>query len=78
MIYHILYIPVIYRLNMDEQKTTTKNDDHLKVARAIFAADAIVEGKMTKAEMQRKARMILKYLEATDAYSNDENWEWLQ
>ena len=22
MIYHIVYIPVIYRLNMDEQKTT--------------------------------------------------------
>lgn len=25
MIYHIVYIPVIYRLNMDGQKTTTKN-----------------------------------------------------
>ena len=25
MIYHIVYILVIYRLNMDETKTTTKN-----------------------------------------------------
>tara|TARA_Y100001963_G_scaffold128017_1_gene181932 strand:+ start:1368 stop:1550 length:183 start_codon:yes stop_codon:yes gene_type:complete len=60
---------------MDETKTTTENEDHFKVARAIFAADDIVKGKMTKAEMQRKARMILKYLEATDAYSNEKNWE---
>ena len=27
MIYHIVYIPVIYRLNMDGQKTTTKNGE---------------------------------------------------
>lgn len=27
MIYHYLNIPVIYRLNMDGQKTTTKNDE---------------------------------------------------
>tara|TARA_Y100001938_G_scaffold141882_1_gene212318 strand:- start:974 stop:1156 length:183 start_codon:yes stop_codon:yes gene_type:complete len=60
---------------MDETKTTTKNEDHLKILKAILAADDIIEGKMTKAKMQRKARMILKYLEATEAWSNEKNWE---
>ena len=60
---------------MATEDANTKNEDHLMIARAIFAADAIVEGRMTKAEMQRNARLIVKYLEDTDAYSNDEIWE---
>ena len=55
MIYHIVYIPVIYRLNMDEQKTTTKTpEEWLKERRdyeraerrAVERATAIVNKKV--------------------------------
>ena len=55
VIYHIVYIPVIYRLNMDEQKTTTKTpEEWLKERRdyeraerrAVERATAIVNKKV--------------------------------
>jgi hypothetical protein len=36
VIYHIVYIPVIYRLNMDEQKTTTKTIEEWQKERADY------------------------------------------
>ena len=48
MIYHIVYIPVIYRLNMDEQKTTTKTpEEWLKERRDYERAERRVVERAT-------------------------------